>query len=167
MLLARISYQHNLLVKGQTMTQTVRTTAEKIKKAFDFDKRQSSYYRQASEILGLVISEHGKFKLTSEGEHYVKLPTEQRTNYVSKLLLSFPLMNDIFLQISIDENKKVTEADIIELIKKKTNLTGSTPKRRAQTMISWFKWIQGNIGIVEVNIEKKIKTIQLSRQIRL
>jgi hypothetical protein len=44
-------------------------TADKIKHAFGFVNRQSSYYRHASEILGLVSRDkRSRYKLTSIGE---------------------------------------------------------------------------------------------------
>jgi hypothetical protein len=49
-------------------------TSEKMIKAFGFVQRQSSYYRQAAEILGLVrLESDKKYKLTDIGEQYLKL----------------------------------------------------------------------------------------------
>ena len=82
-------------------------TSEKMINAFGFVKRQSSYYRQASELLGLVVLDKNKYKLTQKGEEFLKLPAEQKSNYVCKLLLEFPIINEIFLQISIDKTKVI------------------------------------------------------------
>ncbi|MGB7955541.1 MAG: hypothetical protein WCF23_16310 [Candidatus Nitrosopolaris sp.] len=43
-------------------------------------------------------------------------------------------------------------------------MTGSTLGRRAQTIVSWFKWIRNNLGLVEVNNNGEIR---ISRQTRL
>jgi hypothetical protein len=44
-------------------------TADKIKHVFGFVNRQSSYYRRASEILGLVSRDKGgRYRLTERGE---------------------------------------------------------------------------------------------------
>jgi hypothetical protein len=67
------------------------------------------------------------------------------------LLLEFPIINEIFLQISIDRTKIIIRNDIIELLKKKSHITGSTLKRRTQTIVSWFKWIRNNVGLVEID----------------
>jgi hypothetical protein len=45
--------------------------------------------------------------------------------------------------------------DIVELIKIKSNLTGDIPKRRAGTILSWFKWVENNFGYLKV-IDNKI-----------
>ena len=137
-------------------------TSAKMINAFGFVKRQSSYYRQAAELLGLVESDRNKYKLT-QGEEFLKLPSEQKSNFVCKLLLEFSIINEIFLQISIDRTKKFTRNDIIKLLKKRSHITGATLKRRTQTIVSWFKWIRNNIGLVEVdyygniNIAKQLK----------
>lgn len=72
-------------------------------------------------------------------------------------------MHEIFLQISIDLTKTYNKQDIADLLRQKSHLTGSTLSRRAQTIISWFKWIRNNLGIVDV---KKDNTIQIARQLR-
>jgi hypothetical protein len=46
---------------------------------------------------------------------------------------------------------------IVDLLKKNSHLTGSTLGRRAQTIITWFRWIRNNLGIVEVNKNGDIK----------
>ena len=124
-------------------------TAEEMMGVFDFTNRQSSYYRHASEILGLVTSDDdNKYRLTERGEEYLKLPSEKKSNFICKLLLEFPIMNEIFLDISSDRNKLVTKQNIIDLLKKKSVLTGSTLERRARTIRTWFRWIRNNLGIV-------------------
>jgi hypothetical protein len=126
-------------------------TSEKMTKAFGFVQRQSSYYRQAAELLGLVELYDNRYRLTELGEKYVKLLPEERNDCICRLLLEFPIMNEIFLRISIERNRKVTREEIISIIKKNSQLTGSTLPRRAQTIVSWFKWIRSNIGIVQVD----------------
>ena len=139
-------------------------TSEKMINAFGFVKRQSSYYRQAAELLGLVVLDRNKYKLTLKGEEFLKLSAEKKSNYVCKLLLEFPIINDIFIQISIDKNKVISRNDIIELLKKKSHITGSTLKRRTQTIVSWFRWIRNNLGLVEVDY---YGNITIAKQVKL
>jgi hypothetical protein len=139
-------------------------TSGKMESVFDFTNRQSSYYRHASEILGLVESDdRRRYKLTDKAEEYFKLPAEKRSNFICRLLLEFPIMNEIFLDISSDRDKSVTKQHIIDLLKKKSDLTGSTLERRARTIRSWFRWIRNNLGIVEVD---RYGRIRISRQLR-
>jgi hypothetical protein len=139
-------------------------TSGKMENVFGFTNRQSSYYRHASEILGLVESDdRHRYKLTDKAEEYFKLPAEKRSNFICRLLLEFPIMNEIFLDISSDRDKYVTKQHIIDFLKKKSDLTGSTLERRARTIRSWFRWIRNNLGIVEVD---KYGRIRISRQLR-
>jgi hypothetical protein len=140
-------------------------TSKKMTDAFGFVVRQSSYYRQAAEILGLIISEDNyRYKLTPWGEKFLRLPAEKRASFICKLLLEFPVMNNIFIDISTDRNRIVTKQEIILLLKKKSKLTGSTLERRARTIRSWFRWIRNNLGLVEVD---EAGNIRIDRQTRL
>jgi hypothetical protein len=140
-------------------------TADKIKQAFGFVNRLSSYYRHATEILGLVSrDQNGRYKLSDRGEEYLNLSSQQKSRYLCKLLLELPIVNEVFLDISIDPSKVIKRQHIVGLLKKKSHLAGSTLGRRAQTIISWFKWIRNNVGIVEVS---KNGDIRISRQTRL
>jgi hypothetical protein len=80
------------------------------------------------------------------------------------LLLEFPLINNIFIEILTDKNKVISKQQIIEVLKKKSDLSGSTLGRRTQTIISWFKWIKNNLGIVEVD---KNGDIRIARQMKV
>lgn len=138
-------------------------TADKMAAYFQFDKRQSSYYREASEILGLVELNRNHYSLTDKGKQYIQLPTEVRMKYFSKLLLEFPVINQIFLNLSVERNKPVIKNEIVEILKENSDLTGSTLLRRTQTIIAWFKWIQRNVGLVEVSKDR----VSFSRQLKL
>jgi hypothetical protein len=142
-------------------------TSKKMIDAFGFVIRQSSYYRHAAEVLGLIISENNynyRYKLTPKGEQFLRLPTEKRANFICKLLLEFPVMNNIFIDVSTDRNRKVTKEEIIQLLKKKSHITGSTLERRARTIRSWFRWIRNNLGLVEIDARGNIR---IDRQTRL
>ena len=132
--------------------------------AFGSVVHQSSYYRQALEILGLISEDDYRYKLTKRGEEFLKLPSEKRANFICKLLLEFPIVNEIFIDISSDRNKTTTKQDIIEMLRKKSHLTGSTLERRARTIRSWFRWIRNNLGLVDVDA---IGNIRIDRQTRL
>ena len=102
-------------------------TADKIKQAFGFVNRQSSYYRHASEILGLVSRDkNGRYKLSDRGEEFLRLPSRQKSQYLCKLLLEFPIINEVFLDVSIDPSKASGKQTIIKLPKKYSHLSGKT-----------------------------------------
>lgn len=126
-------------------------TSKKIQTVFSFVNRQSSYYRHAAELLGLVERSNDIYKLTRIGESYIQLSSGKKSNFICKLLLQFPIVNEIFLEITSDNEKMISKQDIMKLLKKTSDITGSTLERRARTIISWFKWMRNNLGIVEVN----------------
>ena len=66
-------------------------TAKKMVEAFAFDIRRSSYYRQAAELLGLVVREKGIYKITSKGESLLVLSSKDKSNFMCRLLLEFPI----------------------------------------------------------------------------
>jgi hypothetical protein len=139
-------------------------TSKKMIAAFGFVVRQSSYYRHAVEILGLISEDDYRYKLTKRGEDFLKLPSGKRANFICKLLLEFPIVNEIFVDISSDHEKTITKQDIIIMLRKKSHLTGSTLERRARTIRSWFRWIRNNLGLVDVDA---VGNIRINRQTRL
>ncbi len=111
---------------------------------FDFDERQSSYYREAAEALGLVVSEKGIYQLTEVGKQLVSLPVEKRNLFMVELLSDFDLVKN-GLNI-LKEKDQLVQADIERLISEGSDLTGSTVSRRAGSLVSWFKWISEATG---------------------
>jgi hypothetical protein len=73
------------------------------------------------------------------GEEYLRLPSEKKSNFICKLLLEFPIMKTIFLELSTDPKKVITKQDIIDLLKRKSPIDDDTLSRRACTITSWFK----------------------------
>lgn len=131
---------------------------------FGFTIRQSSYYRHAAEILGLVRNDRYRYKLTDKGEEYLRLSAGKKSSFICKLILEFPIINSIFLDVSSDPKKVITKQDIIQLLKRQSDISGDTLFRRTRTIVSWFKWIRNNLGIVEVNTEGNIR---FSRQMMI
>jgi hypothetical protein len=139
----------NKIVLFPFMVSEGYNTAKKMVEAFAFDVRQSSYYRQAAEILGLVRRDKSIYKITPKGESLIQLNSKARPSYMCRLLLDFPILNEIFLGVTV-ENKNFSRGDIVNLLKSKSHLTGATLWRRTQTIIAWFRWIKNNVGLVNV-----------------
>lgn len=129
--------------------------SKKISNVLNFVKRQSSYYRHAGELLGIIKLNENKYEVTLLGEEYLKLNSEDRKNFVCKLILEFPVINEIFYSVISNKVKEFKKNDIIDLITKKSNLHGSTILRRTRTIISWFIWLEKNTGYVKV-IDRKV-----------
>ena len=56
--------------------------------------------------------------LTDKEEKLVKLSGQNRSSFVSKLLLQFPIINKTFLEISSDKDKSITRKEIGDSIMK-------------------------------------------------
>lgn len=118
--------------------------ASSIASYFDFDSRQSSYYREAAEALGFVYIEGSQYRLTETGRYLVSLNTEDRNIFFSQVISDFSLVKDA---IDLLKNKGVlTKKDIESIIDNKSNLTGTTIGRRADSLIAWLKWISQKTG---------------------
>lgn len=125
-------------------------TARQWARNYGITERQGSYYRQAAETMGLVeFGEEGLFRLTREGRRYVKLPAQERADFLAERLLRIPIMNKVFRMV-LKSPKGVGREEIATLIAKTSHLTGATPMRRASTVLSYFRWMGRTTGAVLV-----------------
>lgn len=106
---------------------------------FGFDERQSSYYREAAEAVGLATREGGKYSLTETGKLLISLPVEKRNLFVVGLVSDFDLV-----KLSLDllrKSGRLARTDIETLIGENSRLSGSTVPRRAGSLVAWLRWI--------------------------
>lgn len=111
---------------------------------FDFNERQSSYYREAAEALGLITNKKGIYKLTNIGNQLVSLPVEKRNLFMVELLSDFNLVKAGLN--TLKERGKLTQEDLEHFIEEESGLSGTTIPRRASSLVSWFKWIAEATG---------------------
>lgn len=125
-------------------------TSKKIAKFFDFEVRQSNYYRQAAEIIGLVKvdTKTHTYELTSAGKKYVNSNAFDRNMLLSGLLFKLPFVQEI-VRI-IEGEGDISFDEIARIIEKNSDLGTRTSKRRTRTIKKWFEWIESNLGIVRV-----------------
>ena len=119
-------------------------TAKEIAEYFNFDNRQSSYYREAAEALGYVYLEASHYVLTDTGRHLVGLGIEDRNIFFSRVLSNFKLVKELLSQLR--NNGSFTKQDAERAIVAHSNLTGTTVGRRADSLMSWFRWIAEKTG---------------------
>jgi hypothetical protein len=125
-------------------------TSDKVAKYYHFDPRQSSYYRQASEFLGLVRQERDfGYVLTDLGSQYVNLPADERRQLLAGLLAHFPPMRAA-LELSAKASAEgIGKKEIAELIEHNSKISNTTPARRASTILAWLQWLQQATGAVQ------------------
>lgn len=119
---------------------------------YNFDPRQSSYYRQAAEFLGLVhLDKTHHYVLTDLGREYASRPADERRQLLAGILAHFPPMRAALEKSERAIEHKVTRAELIALIERNSKIAASTPARRASTLLSWLNWLQSNTGAVEAS----------------
>lgn len=124
-------------------------TDYKMASYFQFSKRQSSYYRNATEILGLVSTKNGTYLLTESGKKFIQLSIKSQKKYFVKLLLEFSVIRKIFFNLNANQKRPFSKNDVIKILKVNSNLTGSTLTRRAHTILKWLQWIKENIELMD------------------
>lgn len=111
---------------------------------FEFDERQGDYYGNAARFIGILGKDNINFFVTEEGKNILKFSSPfKRAKYVVELLVKRPVFHQLFKILSQKEfNIDVLDSiDISQIIENNTDLTGSTPSRRASTVRQWMKWI--------------------------
>ncbi|ETA67508.1 AlwI restriction endonuclease [Methanolobus tindarius DSM 2278] len=127
-------------------------TKESISLYFDFHERQADYYGNAAIYLGLIErseSSAGRFHLTEFGNKLLNASSRsERNDLLLRQLLKKATFNEIFMQLYQDDFDEdvLNKTFVSSVIRKHTPLTGTTPDRRASTVISWFKWMLKNIS---------------------
>ena len=125
-------------------------TSSKMAKHYKFDPRQSSYYREAAEFLGLVRREKNfDYALTDLGNEYVNLPADERRQLLAGLLAHFPPMRAALELSAKTGDEGIGKRKIAELIKRNSNISSTTPTRRASTILAWLHWLQQATGAVQ------------------
>jgi len=136
-------------------------TAAKVADYFGFDKRQSSYYSQAAEALGLVALERGRYELTDQGEEFVHKPSPARNEILCRMMLRLPVFNEALTTMLLDPKRTITKLELSSILRR-AGITGTTVGRRTRTLLAWFEWMERTFGVVEVEATR----VSLSRHQR-
>ena len=115
-----------------------------------FDPRQSSYYREAAEVLGF-LNPRRKYNLTDLGRQLLVSDSRKRVRFLSAALIHYPIISSILACLQSGLCEEVSRKDIATLLRMVSHLDQTTIDRRTQTLMSWLKWLQTNLGIIEVN----------------
>ena len=113
-------------------------------------RRQGDYYKQAAQALGLLDIQGGSFVLTDAGRKYVNMELRRRSDFLAERMLKIPLMNEVFRLVQRKRTDGVAREEISRLIERR-GFSGTTPPRRAMTVLSWFRWLGRATGVVVVH----------------
>ena len=102
--------------------------------------RQVKYYKEAARILDLAEPEDGRgFRLTDRGKAYLAATRpDQKFEFLVEAVRDSTVIRVLLSQSTEAELNKHC---ITSFLKRVTTLSGSTPARRADTLVAWLKHI--------------------------
>lgn len=125
--------------------------ANDISRYFSFSRRQSNYYREAAETLGLIMLKGRTYELTEVGHDYIQQGVQKRHELVARLMFELPIVHEILMEILVRPTKNITKSDIISIIDEYSQIRGATLSRRAHTLFAWFRWLEKSVGLFKVD----------------
>jgi hypothetical protein len=150
----------NKILELLTLINSGQNTVTEIADHFVFDVRQSSYYGEAAEFLGLITRNRGVFELTDRGFKFVSTEPSRQQLFIAKLVI-----NTWFFKELLRRSRRkgfFTESDIkalIETVEKESGdkrYTQSTIGRRIHTIRSWIRWISEEFKSIVIEDDKFI-----------
>lgn len=109
---------------------------KKLAKKLSISDRQVLYYTQAANFLGLIKPEDDFYSVTNEGKKIIDAKPEKKLSLLIELFLKTPFVKDSLGPSAA--KSEVGEAELAKVIKKR-GYSAETAKRRAQTLLSWFR----------------------------
>lgn len=132
--------------------------ADDVADYFVFDKRQSSYYREAAEYLGLIASSRQQgYTVTEQGITVLSEPTTTQARILAKVVVNSWIFTDLIQRAGT--RKTFTDTDIDAVIASVTDAdgtphySGTTVPRRRRTIIAWIRWLAQEIGCFVISDE--------------
>ncbi|RLC61812.1 MAG: hypothetical protein DRI80_07855, partial [Chloroflexota bacterium] len=78
----------NKVLELLTLINRGQNTTNEIADYFIFTPRQSNYYGEAAEYLGLITREHGVFEMTERGRDWIAASPEKQQKFAAKLVVN-------------------------------------------------------------------------------
>jgi len=129
------------------------TTADQLADRFQFDPRQSNYYGEAAEELGMLARDRGRgFSLTGLGAKIVKQDTDVAAREVIERILTLPVFREIAESAIESGNPTVDQDQIPKMILRTSHgrYNETTVRRRTQSVVAWLNWIGEVTGTIRV-----------------
>lgn len=122
--------------------------AHKLARAFEFTPRQSGYYREAAQLLGLLGA---GFVLSDRGRLFLELEVEERHELMARAVFELPLFRQLLVELLLSRDRRLTREEVMEILRLNSELSDSTLKRRCATVWSWLSWISETVGGLWLN----------------
>lgn len=124
--------------------------AQEIAQRFQFHVRQSNYYGEAAEEIGLIERNHGRFSLTGIGQKAVQSQTDRATRILIEQIFTLPVFQDIAQYALEKDDYAVPYSAIMRIMLKNARgrYNETTLSRRIKTISSWLNWIGETTGVI-------------------
>ena len=158
--------QANDATKVLTLVQGVAEgfgSTSEIATRFRFDPRQSNYYGEAAEALGLLERHRGKqFVLTDLGESIAHQPTDVATRSLIQQIFTLPIFRNIALAALESRTTVLYPEEILPFVRKAggTRYNETTARRRSQSVASWINWVGEATGTVRVSSHPRLSPVK-------
>jgi DNA adenine methylase len=129
------------------------TTADQLAARFQFDPRQSNYYGEAAEELGMLERQRGRgFSLTPLGSLIVKHTSDLAAKEVIQRIFTLPVFREIAQSAVKTGNPTIPQDQIPQMISRASQgrYNETTVRRRTQSVVAWLNWIGEVTGTIRV-----------------
>jgi DNA adenine methylase len=140
-----------LLSLVQGVAEGVDTPSE-IARRLRFVGRQSHYYGEAAEELGLVERGGGRVRLTDEGTRLARMQTDEATHALIERIFSLPVFGEI-AELALRQELTALPSEELEPILRKCSAgryNETTLRRRSQSVQRWINWVGENTGAIRI-----------------
>jgi hypothetical protein len=113
---------------------------------YAFDRRQTQYYTQAAHYLGLVERHYSReegvtYSLTERGTRIMAQHPQVRNLALVECILEHKVFNQT-LRLYFEQGARPTIEQVVAIMRDaRLRISGTTPRRRAQTVLAWVDWI--------------------------
>lgn len=121
---------------------------------YGLDSRQSNYYRDASQILGLTYTDQNHtWRLTDDGRWFCDLEPQKRRDELARRMCRVPFLHFALEALDQAAEKGVDGTDFEEILSMYVAQTGQkvggrTLGRRAGTLRAWLSYIGSRTGAI-------------------
>jgi len=148
----------NKILELLTLINSGQNTVTDVADHFVFDVRQSNYYGEAAEFLGLITRNRGVFELTERGFQFISTDPSRQQLFIAKLVINTWFFKELLRRAKRKGYFTILDIqDLIEAVEKENGdrrYTQSTVGRRIKTIVSWVRWISEEFKSFEMQDEK-------------
>lgn len=145
----------NRIIELLDMINNGQQTAQEVAESFVFNQRQSDYYREAAEYLGLVESSRRRYQLTLRGQQIVVADIQKKREFLARSIVNSWIFAELIDRARRRPEKIFRVEDIDQIIASATKgltqrYNNSTILRRRRTIVAWIRWLSEQFACFEV-----------------